>query len=142
VTVRTSIIGHELNGGHGLVEWFLAQAGKIRGFRKAIYSGFPTVELARIIRDYVLPNPELSGIYHVSSEPISKYDLLNLVAKSYGKGIEIEPYDDFVQDRSLDSTLFRQRTGYHPPSWEELIMKMHTDFLANGHYYMARNIPS
>jgi dTDP-4-dehydrorhamnose reductase len=140
VTLRTSIIGHELKGGYGLVEWFLAQVGKVRGFRKAIYSGFPTIELARIIRDYVLPNSELAGVYHVSAEPISKYDLLSSVAKRYGKEIEIEPCDDIVQDHSMDSTLFRQTTGYHPPSWEELIERMHSDFLANRHYYMTRNI--
>lgn len=137
VTLRTSIIGHELKGRYGLIEWFLAQSQKVRGFRKAIYSGFPTIELARIIRDYVLPNPELSGVYHVSSEPISKYDLLRLVAEQYGRGIEIEPYDDFVQDRSLDSTAFRKSTGYQPPSWNKLIETMHNDFLANRSFYIA-----
>lgn len=137
VTLRTSIIGHELKGGYGLIEWFLSQTQKVRGFRKAIYSGFPTIELARIIRDYVLPNPELSGIYHVSSEPISKYDLLRLVAERYGKEIEIESYDDFVQDRSLDSSLFRKTTGYQPPSWDKLVEMMHTDFLANRSLYHA-----
>ncbi len=138
VTLRTSIIGHELKGGYGLIEWFLAQTQKVRGFRKAIYSGVPTIELARIIRDYVLPNPDLSGIYHVSSEPISKYDLLSSVAERYGKEIEIEPYNDFVQDRSMDSTIFREKTGYKPPSWDKLIEMMHSDFLANRNYYMTR----
>jgi dTDP-4-dehydrorhamnose reductase len=138
VTLRTSIMGHELKGGYGLIEWFLSQTQKVRGFRKAIYSGFPTIELARIIHDYVLPNPELTGIYHVSSEPISKYDLLRLVAERYGKEIEIEPYDDFVQDRSLSSVLFRETTGYHPPSWDKLVEMMHSDFLANRRYYMTR----
>ena len=71
ITLRTSIIGHELKSRYGLIDWFLSQTQTVRGFRKAIYSGFPTIELARIIRDYVLPNPELKGIYHVSSEPIS-----------------------------------------------------------------------
>jgi dTDP-4-dehydrorhamnose reductase len=137
VTLRTSIIGHELKGKYGLIEWFLAQTQKVRGFRKAIYSGFPTIELARIIHDYVLPNPELSGIYHVSSEPISKYDLLRLVAERYGKETEIEPYDDFVQDRSLSSTLFREATGYQPPSWDELVEMMHSDFLANRSFYIV-----
>ena len=140
VTLRTSIIGHELKGGHGLVEWFLAQTGKVQGFRKTIYSGFPTIELARIIHDFVIPQPQLAGVYHVSSEPISKYDLLNSVAKHYSKTIEIEPFDDLVQDRSLDSTRFRQATGYHPPSWEELIEKMHGDFLANRPYYRTGTI--
>ena len=139
VTLRTSIIGHELKGRYGLIEWFLAQTQKVRGFRKAIYSGFPTIELARIIRDYVLPTHELNGIYHVSSGPISKYDLLCLVAQRYGKGIEIEPYEDFVQDRSLDSTIFRETTGYEPPSWDKLIEMMHSDFLANRNYYMTRH---
>ena len=139
VTLRTSIIGHELKGRYGLIEWFLAQTQKVRGFRKAIYSGFPTIELARIIRDYVLPTPELNGIYHVSSGPISKYDLLCLVAQRYGKVIEIEPYEDFVQDRSLDSTIFRETTGYEPPSWDKLIEMMHSDFLANRNYYMTRD---
>jgi len=139
VTLRTSIIGHELKGGYGLLEWFLAQNQKVRGFRKAIYTGFPTIELARIIRDYVLPNPDLSGMYHVSSEPISKYDLLHLVAERYGKEIEIEPYDNFVQDRSMDSTIFREKTGYRPPAWDTLVEMMHSDFLANRHYYMTRD---
>lgn len=137
LTLRTSIIGHELKGGYGLIEWFLAQSQKVRGFRKAIYSGFPTIELAGIIRDYVLPNPELNGVYQVSSEPVSKYDLLRLVAHTYGREIEIAPYDDFVQDRSLDSTAFRKATGYHPPPWNELIEAMYSDFSANKNYYTA-----
>jgi dTDP-4-dehydrorhamnose reductase len=137
VTLRTSIIGHEIKGKYGLIEWFLAQTEKVRGFRRAVYSGFPTIELARIIRDYVLPNPELSGVYHVSSEPISKHDLLRLVAARYCKEIEIEPYNDFVKDRSLDSSIFRELTGYQPPSWDKLVEMMHADFVANHHFYMA-----
>jgi len=140
LTLRTSIIGHELKGGYGLIEWFLSQTQKVRGFRRAVYSGFPTIELARIIHDYILPHPELSGIYHVSSDPISKYDLLRLVAERYGQEIEIEPYDDFMQNRSLNSTLFRETTEYQPPSWDKLVEMMHRDFMANRHYYMTRDI--
>jgi dTDP-4-dehydrorhamnose reductase len=136
VTLRTSIVGHELRGRYGLVEWFLAQSQRVRGFRKAIYSGFPTIELAGIIHNYVLPNPGLTGVYHVSSAPISKYNLLRLVAERYGKKIEIEPGDDFVQDRSLDSTVFRRATGYQPPSWDKLVEMMHNDFLANRDFYI------
>jgi dTDP-4-dehydrorhamnose reductase len=128
MTLRTSIIGHELKGKLGLIEWFLAQEGKVRGFTHAIYSGFPTVELAQIITDYILPNKDMNGVYHVSSDPISKYDLLKLVAKRYGKQIKIAPYDKFNQDRSLDSALFRRITGYTPPSWPELIDKMYQSF--------------
>jgi dTDP-4-dehydrorhamnose reductase len=128
VTIRTSIIGHKLVEKTGLVEWFLSQNEKVQGYTKAIYSGFPTVELARIISDYIFPNEGLSGIFHVSSDPISKYDLLKLVADRYGKQIEIEPYDEFVLDRSLDSSAFRSLTGYRPPSWPELVNEMYIDY--------------
>lgn len=134
VTLRTSIIGHELKGKYGLVEWFLAQKGKVRGFTNAIYSGFPTVELARIIGEYVIPSESLSGLYHVSSEPISKYDLLKLVSDKYGREIEIEPYDEFRLDRSLDSAHFRDATGYVSSSWPELVDRMHVNYMESPYY--------
>jgi dTDP-4-dehydrorhamnose reductase len=138
VTIRTSIIGHELKGSYGLIDWFLNQKGKIRGFTKAIYTGFPTIEMARIIDEYVIPNSELSGLYQVSSEPISKYHLLKLVAQIYEKDIEIEPFDDFYSDRSLDSSKFRNITGYNPPSWVELIDKMHQNFMTSPYNRMLQ----
>ncbi len=128
VTLRTSIIGHELKGRYGLIEWFLGQTGRVRGYKNAIYSGFPTIELARIISDHVLPDRELSGVYHVSSAPISKYDLLKMVAERYGKQIEIAPDEDFAIDRSLNSDRFRFRMGYSPPPWPELIDRMYRDY--------------
>jgi dTDP-4-dehydrorhamnose reductase len=128
LTLRTSIIGHELKSCYSLIDWFLSQEGKVRGFTRAIYTGFPTVEMARIIADYAIPNSDLNGLYHVSSEPISKYDLLKLVAEQYGKWIELVPYEGFQCDRSLDSSRFRRITGYTPPSWPEMIKEMRLDY--------------
>ena len=124
VTLRTSIIGHELKGKFGLVEWFLSQNNEINGFNKVIYSGFPTVEIAKIIQQYVIPNEKLSGLYHVSSEPISKYELLKLIARTYEKDIIIKKEEFTISDRSLLSTKFRLVTGYNPPSWVNLINEM------------------
>jgi dTDP-4-dehydrorhamnose reductase len=124
ITLRTSIIGHELSGAHSLVGWFLAQQGSVRGFRRAIFSGLPTVELARVIRDHVLPYQELNGLYNVSAEPINKFDLLTLIAKAYGKTIDITPDDNLAIDRSLDSSRFRDATGYQPEPWSELVRRM------------------
>ena len=124
ITLRTSIIGHELSGAHSLVGWFLAQQGRVKGFRRAIFSGLPTVELARVIRDYVLPHADLRGVYHVSTAPINKFDLLTLIAKVYGKTIDIAPDDGFAIDRSLDSSRFRQATCYQPQPWPELVSRM------------------
>ncbi|RVC95866.1 MAG: SDR family oxidoreductase [Mesorhizobium sp.] len=124
VTLRTSIIGRELNSAHSLIDWFLAQEGSVKGFTRAIFSGLPTLELARVIRDFVLPHAGLRGLYHVSAEAISKYDLLQLVAEIYGKRIRIERDDRLSIDRSLDSSRFRQTTGYDPPEWPALIRAM------------------
>ncbi|MEH3116207.1 MAG: SDR family oxidoreductase [Methylorubrum populi] len=124
VTLRTSIIGREAGSRNGLVEWFLAQSGRVRGYRRAIFSGLTTDELVRVIADHVLPAPSLRGVYHVSVDPISKFDLLGLVGQVYGVATEIEPDDAVAIDRSLNSDRFRAATGYAPPAWPDLIRSM------------------
>jgi dTDP-4-dehydrorhamnose reductase len=124
VTLRTSIIGHELSSAHALIGWFLEQEGRVKGYKRAIFSGLPTVELARVVRDIVLPRAELNGLYHVAAEPIAKYELLQLVANTYNRSIEIIPDDSLTIDRSLNATRFREATGYIAPSWPELVKRM------------------
>lgn len=124
ITLRTSIIGHELESSHALVDWFLSQEGEVLGFSRAVFSGLPTVELARVMRDYVLPRPQLRGLYHVSAQPISKLELLKFVARAYDKAIRIHPDDRVVIDRSLDSRRFTEATGYVAPDWPELVARM------------------
>lgn len=125
ITLRTSIIGHELSGARSLVNWFLSQEGTAKGFTKAIFSGLPTVSLAELVRDVVVPRRDLHGLYHVAAAPINKFDLLNLVAQVYGKQIAIVPSDALVIDRSLDASRFQAATGYTPPAWPALIAHMH-----------------
>ena len=129
ITLRTSIIGRELKTRLGLIEWFLSQkdGDTIRGYKHAIYSGFTTDELSRIIMNNIIPYPELTGLYHVSSDPINKYDLLQIANQVFGRRIKILPDEDFFIDRSLDSTRFCQATGYQPPSWPEMIQEMAKD---------------
>jgi dTDP-4-dehydrorhamnose reductase len=124
ITLRTSIIGHELDSSESLLDWFLSQKGSTKGYVKAIFSGLPTIELTRVIKEYVIPMPELNGLYHVSTVPIDKLSLLKLVAGAYQKEIEIVSDDRIRIDRSLDSTRFQQTTGYVPPSWPELVRIM------------------
>lgn len=126
VTLRTSIIGHELQSEHGLVGWFLSQQKSCYGYTKSIFSGLPTVALAQIVRDIVIPRNQLSGVYHVAAQPIPKYDLLKLIANVYGKEIEIIPDDRLVIDRSLNADRFREATGYVAPGWPKLIELMRT----------------
>lgn len=124
ITLRTSIIGHELSGNRSLIGWFLTQEGAINGFSRVIFSGLPTVELSHVVRDTILLRPELRGVYHVAASPISKYELLRLVAEVYGKTLKIVPDDYPVINRSLNASRFREATGYVAPAWPELIKQM------------------
>jgi dTDP-4-dehydrorhamnose reductase len=126
VTLRTSTIGHELQSKYGLLDWFLSQEGSCSGFTRAIFSGLPTVVFAQVIRDLVIPHNELNGLYHVAAMPINKFDLLKLIAKVYGKQIEIVADDKLVIDRSLVAARFRTATGYVAPAWEEMIKLMYS----------------
>ena len=128
LTLRTSIIGHELGSSHSLIDWFFSnRGGKVKGFRKAIYSGFPTITFARLVREVIEKHPELSGLYHVSSEPVDKLSLLEMVRSRAGLDIEIEPSDDLKIDRSLNSDRFRSATGFSPDPWERMVDEMCSD---------------
>lgn len=124
ITLRTSTIGHELQSKFGLLDWFLSQEGRCKGYTRAIFSGLPTVVFAQVVRDVVIPHNELFGLYHVAAKPINKFDLLKLIANVYGKAIDIMPDDQLVIDRSLDAKRFKLATGYVAPEWPELIKLM------------------
>jgi dTDP-4-dehydrorhamnose reductase len=124
VTLRTSIIGHELRSAHGLIDWFLSQQARVKGYTEAVFSGLPTCELARVVRDFVIPHASLRGVYHVAAEPISKHDLLQIVNREYGKNLQIEPDHKVKINRSLDASRFREATGYVSPAWPDLIAQM------------------
>jgi len=129
ITLRTSTIGHELLTAYGLLNWFLSQSEQCKGFSRAIFSGLPTVEFARVIRDVVIPGGELTGLYHVAGRPISKYELLKMIAVEYDKSIDILKDEQFVIDRSLNSDRFKNATGYVAPEWPELISQMHASYI-------------
>lgn len=128
LTLRTSIIGLELSRFTGLIEWFLAQRGIIRGFRHAIYTGFTTRELARVIERVLVDHPRLHGVWQVASAPINKYDLLVALAEKMGRGdVEIVADDTFVCDRSLIQEAFSAETGYIAPSWDAMLNELAED---------------
>jgi dTDP-4-dehydrorhamnose reductase len=128
LTLRTSIIGRELNTSSGLVEWFLGNRGaKVRGFAGAKYSGLTTLALSEIIANLLENHQELSGLYQVASQFITKYQLLQLMNEAYGADIRIEACDDVQLDRTLDGTRFINATGIVPPSWPEMIQQMAAD---------------
>ena len=128
LTMRTSIIGRELQGTSGLVEWFLSRRGSSAdGYRHAVFSGFTTAELAGIVFRVLEQHQGLEGLYHVSAAPIDKLALLELLNEAFAAHVSVTPRDEPHIDRSLDSTAFRTATGYEPPTWADMVRDLAAD---------------
>ena len=125
ITLRTSIIGTELKGNASLLDWFLSQSNQVLGYKNAIFSGFTTLEISKIINNVIIPNPKLSGIYHLASKPINKFSLLSIVKKIFKKRISIIPDYNLSINRSLNSEKFYLQTKYIAPSWMEMITDLY-----------------
>ena len=128
LTIRSSIVGRELRGRSSLIEWFLSQrGGKATGYAGALYTGLTTNAMADLMATLVRNEAGLSGIWHVASAPITKYELLKLVNRHYDLGIDLACDEKFTIDRRLDGSRLRARTGYSPPSWDDMISNMRAD---------------
>jgi dTDP-4-dehydrorhamnose reductase len=128
LTIRTSIVGRELETPYGLVEWFLSQEGKtVSGYSKAIFSGFTTNYLAEVISMIIAEHRDMQGVWHVASDPINKFDLLAMIKQIYHLNVQIERDEMVVYNRSLNSERFCRATGFVPPPWNEMIEQMYLD---------------
>jgi len=129
LTIRSSFIGRELEGKTELLEWFLAQRSRtIKGFHNALYSGVSTTFMARVVGDVIEKHPNLSGLYQLSSsQPISKFDLLQIAAKAFKLPVEIMPDWDFVNINTLNGSKLHAIMGYYPPNWEEMLDQLATE---------------
>lgn len=132
LTLRSSFIGTELDAGTELLEWFLSQTGTVKGYKNAIYSGFTTLELSRIVENILINYPTAHGIYNISSDAISKYDLLMLIREKMCLNVDVVPDENFCCKRNLDSTKFRNEFDYKPPTWEAMIEELSNTFKAKG----------
>jgi dTDP-4-dehydrorhamnose reductase len=122
LTIRTSMVGWQLSRSTGLLEWLATQRNaRVTGFRRVTFSGLSTSALSDVLAALLDDGPGLEGIYHVSSEPINKYELLSRIVDAMGWPTEVIPVDEPVCDRSLDSEAFRARTGWNPPAWDQMI---------------------
>ena len=132
LTLRTSIIGWELERASGLLGWLAAQEGDVNGFTNAIFSGLTTVALARVMEEIALDHPRLSGLYHVSTDPIDKHELLSRLRDALELPVTVHPVDEPRINRALDSTRFERATGITIPGWDEMIGEYSTERHARG----------
>jgi dTDP-4-dehydrorhamnose reductase len=133
LTLRTSIIGREIDTSHGLLEWFLSKSGtQIRGYEKSIFSGVTTNELAQLVSYIIYSGVNLKGLYHIAANPINKFDLITSINKYLYDKVIIEPVDGEIVNRSLNGYKIKCDFGYVPPSWdimlENMLVKDITDY--------------
>jgi len=142
LTLRTSIIGRELDNFSSLLEWFLSQTGKtVKGFRRVVYSGVTTNYLAELVAKIISEYPGLSGLFQVTAPPISKYDLLVRLRRAFRLDVEIIADDSEVSDRSMNGERLRSATHYPEPNWDDLINKLTNDESPYGQWQKGkRNI--
>ena len=128
LTIRTSIIGREINSKNGLLEWFLSKKGQsVKGYSRAFFSGLTTNTLSNILLKIISDFDSLSGIWHVSSEYISKYSLLNKINEKFDLGISIIPDYSINCNRTLDGSKFIKATDIKIPSWDKMIEDLYKD---------------
>jgi dTDP-4-dehydrorhamnose reductase len=125
ITLRTSIIGHELNGNKSLLNWFLSMKSEVKGYKNAFFSGLTTLQVAKTLEKYIIPDSSLTGLYHLSSERISKFDLLNIISEIYEHNVNIIPDTSFCIDRSLNSEKLKLNSGYIITPWYDQINEMY-----------------
>ena len=120
LTIRTSIIGPQLMSNSGLLEWFLKQENEVKGYAEVKWNGVTTLECAKFI-DWAI-NQKMTGLVHLFSKKISKYDLLNIIKKAYGKNIKINPDNNTKSDHTL--TTSRLDVNYIVPSHYAMLDKL------------------
>jgi len=124
ITIRTSVIGHEVSSKNGLLEWFLNQKKSCLGFANCYFSGLTSYEIYNFISRYLLKS-EISGLIHLSSSPISKFKLLKIISSVYKKKILIKKDLKLKINRVLNSNLIKKKLLYKAPSWTRMIKEMY-----------------
>jgi dTDP-4-dehydrorhamnose reductase len=128
LTLRGSMIGRELVGKTELLEWALSQKDKkIKGYTKALYSGVTTSVMAGLIADLINRSEKLTGLYQVSSQPISKFELLQEINAAFKLNMTIEENDSYLNEKILKSEKLTNKIGFHSLSWNEMLDELAKD---------------
>ena len=122
LTLRTSHIGRELTIRKSFIEWLLSQkSGHVEGYGHAIYSGLTSQELARLISELLNAKKGITGMFHVSSQPISKLEIINKLNELLNLEINVTSDSKVQINRSLNSDKFRLATNLIPHNWDQML---------------------
>lgn len=142
VTLRMSVIGPDIDKeGIGLINWFLQQKDKVKGYKNAFWTGQTSLQLAKVIENAAIQR--VHGLYHmVPEDKISKYDMLVLFNKYLRQNkIDIVPEENFRIDKSLIRTNY-ELFSYKVPGYEEQIKELGEWMLEHKELYPHYNLGS
>ena len=100
MVVRTSIIGPEQKNFNSLFCWFLRQKNSCNGYVNHLWNGVTSIQLAKILIKIIEKDQIKNGVFHVHSNDVSKFELLNLMKATFNKKIEINPVED-TKDKDM-----------------------------------------
>ena len=135
MTIRCSIIGHEVKSSVSLMDWFLSQPAStsVNGYTNHMWNGVTTLTFARVIHGIISKNKYSPGTIHlVPKDQISKFELLKILAEVFRRNdIEIREFEAEIGVNRTLATLFPHKNeqlwlnaGYTQlPSIAELIQE-------------------
>ena len=128
LTIRTSLIGREVYNHTELFEWlFKNKSGKVNGYENVYYSGLTTIRMSKILEKIINYYPDLHGVFNISSKPITKYSLLNLINRHFKLEIQIEKDSKIKSNKVLISKKITEITDIQSPTWEDMIIEFKED---------------
>tara|TARA_A100001015_G_scaffold304880_1_gene396731 strand:- start:2766 stop:3650 length:885 start_codon:yes stop_codon:yes gene_type:complete len=136
LTIRTSIIGHEINSSNGLLEWFLSQKENtsVNGYKNAFFSGLSTSYLAEVVVEKIIEDKNLHGLLQFGGPRISKFELLKIINKVYKKKININPSIDIEMDKSLNSQRAYKILGIKKLDWKFLVSHLFNSHIKKNEF--------
>lgn len=134
IIIRTSIVGHSLNGENGLLDSVISSKNYC-GFTDVFYSGTTTLELSKIIHMIVNNQQIRPDIFHVTGKEISKYDLAMIISEVYSLDTSITKSSGFKIKRDLSSLKFKIAFDYKIPDWYILLSDLKIFYINNKDIY-------
>ncbi|MBU1145343.1 MAG: sugar nucleotide-binding protein [Firmicutes bacterium] len=132
ITFRNSLIGPDLKKqGIGLFNWFMNQCSEIYGYKRVLWNGVTTITLAKAI-EYYISRPVV-GLYHLVSDPVSKYTILEIFRNSFAKKNNILASNEPVSNKCLINT--RVDFEFIIPTHVEMINEMKKWIYAHKEFY-------
>jgi dTDP-4-dehydrorhamnose reductase len=136
LTIRSSMIGREVYNKTELLEWVISnKKNTIKGFDGVIYSGVTTLWMSSLMIEIVKNYQDLSGIYNISSSPISKFNLIKKINHYFKLHINLVKDSSYSSNKSLNSDRFFSKTKLKKPDWDDMLLNLYIDSVNNKKLY-------